>query len=104
MKIQICFLVILFATTSFNCLYAQPAKKPNVIFILADDIGFEIPTINGGQSYATPNIDSMARHGMNFTHCESSPLCNTSRMMLLTGKQITVTIVTGVIYMIPPKP
>jgi arylsulfatase A len=60
--------------------------KPNIIFILADDVGYSVPTINGGQSYSTPNIDSMARHGMNFTHCEASPLCATSRALFLTGK------------------
>lgn len=60
--------------------------KPNIILILADDIGYSVPTVNGGQSYSTPNIDSMARNGMNFKHCEASPLCAPSRMSLLTGK------------------
>ncbi|MEP6466402.1 MAG: sulfatase-like hydrolase/transferase [Parafilimonas sp.] len=60
--------------------------KPNIIFILADDVGYSVPTINGGQSYSTPRIDSMARHGMNFTHCEATPLCATSRISFLTGK------------------
>ena len=60
--------------------------KPNIIFILGDDIGYSIPTVNGGESYHTPNIDSMAHHGMNFTHCEASPLCSPSRFMFLTGK------------------
>lgn len=65
----------------------QPVNsKPNIIFILADDIGYSVPTVNGGQSYSTPRIDSMARHGMNFTHCEASPLCSPSRFMFLTGK------------------
>ena len=61
-------------------------SQPNIIFILSDDIGYDLPTINGGESYSTPNIDSMARHGINFTHCEASPLCNPSRFMFLTGK------------------
>lgn len=61
-------------------------SKPNIVFILADDIGYYVPRINGGQSYSTPRIDSMARHGMNFTHCEATPLCATSRCQLLTGK------------------
>ncbi len=63
-------------------------SKPNIIFILADDVGYDNLGINGGQSYSTPNIDSMARHGINFTHCESSPLCCTSRSMFLTGKYL----------------
>ncbi len=60
--------------------------KTNVIFILGDDIGYSIPTVNGGQSYSTPNLDSMARNGMNFSHCEAMPLCSPSRFLLLTGK------------------
>ena len=62
------------------------STKPNVIFILADDIGYDVLTVNGGESYSTPNLDSMARHGMNFTHCESTPLCSPSRVMFLSGK------------------
>src|SRR6478735_6471702 len=87
MKVHPCFLAILFTIESLNIVSAQPSQKPNIIFILADDIGFDALNINGGQSYATPNLNLMARNGMNFTHCESTPLCNPSRMMLLTGKQ-----------------
>jgi arylsulfatase A len=65
---------------------AAQSQRPNIIFILGDDIGYDLLTVNGGESYSTPNLDSMARHGMNFTHCEASPLCNPSRFMFLTGK------------------
>ena len=58
----------------------------NVILIVGDDVGYEIPTCNGGQSYVTPNIDSMAANGMHFTQCYSAPECSPSRIMLLTGK------------------
>lgn len=61
-------------------------KKPNVIFIVGDDVGYEIPTCNGGQSYSTPNIDKLAQDGMQFTQCRSAPLCSPSRFMILTGK------------------
>src|SRR3954447_22207102 len=87
MRYYPCFIAILFAFAALHSAHAQPSKKPNVIFILADDIGFDVPTVNGGQSYATPNIDFMARNGMNFTHCEATPLCSPSRTMLLTGRQ-----------------
>ena len=60
--------------------------KPNIILIMGDDIGYEVPTCNGGQSYETPNIDWMAKNGMRFTQCHSSPFCAPSRWMLLTGK------------------
>ena len=60
--------------------------NPNIVLILADDIGYEIPTCNGGQSYQTPNLDLMAKNGMRFTQCQASPMCSPSRFMLLTGK------------------
>ncbi|HEY2727134.1 MAG TPA: sulfatase-like hydrolase/transferase, partial [Parafilimonas sp.] len=65
--------------------YAQN-QKPNIIFILGDDIGYNTLTVNGGRSYETPNLDSMARNGMNFTQCQASPMCSPSRVSLLTGK------------------
>ncbi len=78
---------MLYAAISF-CFFSSTviAQKPNIVFILADDVGYYTPAINGGQSYLTPRIDSMARHGMNFTNCEATPLCSTSRSMFLTGK------------------
>jgi len=64
----------------------QLSGKPNIIFILADDCGFEIPTCNGGGSYSTPNIDLLSKSGMRFTQCYSLPLCSPSRIELITGK------------------
>lgn len=61
-------------------------EKPNIILIIGDDIGYEIPTCNGGQSYKTPNLDNLSESGMRFTQCYSSPYCAPSRTMLLTGK------------------
>ena len=60
--------------------------QPNIILILADDVGYEIPAYTGGQSYSTPNLDKMMQNGMRFTNCNASPLCSPSRFMLLTGK------------------
>lgn len=60
--------------------------KPNIIFILGDDIGYEIPAVNGGQSYTTPNIDFLAANGVRFTQCYGAANCSPSRFMLLTGK------------------
>lgn len=71
-------------TNQYNA--TSPASKPNIILIVGDDIGYEIPTANGGQSYATPNIDTLAQQGMRFTQCHATPSCSPSRQMLLTGK------------------
>lgn len=61
-------------------------QKTNIIIILADDIGYEVPTYTGGSSYATPNIDKLAKDGMQFMQCYASPMCSPSRMMMMTGK------------------
>ncbi len=65
---------------------AKATTLPNVIFILADDIGYEIPGCDGGQSYNTPNINSLARNGTLYTHCYAMPMCSPSRIELMTGK------------------
>jgi len=66
--------------------FVSTSIHPNIILIVGDDIGYEIPTCNGGQSYQTPNLDNMAAQGRRFTQCHSSPLCSPSRFALLTGK------------------
>lgn len=60
--------------------------KPNIILILADDIGYGIISANGGQSFETPNIDRMAQTGMRFTNVYASPLCSPARTTFMTGK------------------
>lgn len=59
----------------------------NVIEIIMDDFGYEIPTYTGGQSYSTPNLDALATGAsVNFDQCNGSPTCTPSRMMLYSGK------------------
>jgi arylsulfatase A len=73
-------------STSSMVNHVSNLARPNIIFMLADDIGFEIPTFSGGQSYSTPNIDRMAQEGMAFTQCYTAPLCSPSRFQVLTAK------------------
>lgn len=61
-------------------------NKPNIILIMADDIGVEAFSTYGGESYKTPNIDNMGKNGMVFNHCYSNPLCTPSRVKIMTGK------------------
>src|SRR6476659_8164388 len=61
-------------------------QKPNIILILADDLGYKSLTCDGSNLYSTPNIDKLAQKGMRFTQCQATPLCSPSRFMLLTGK------------------
>ena len=61
-------------------------EQPNIVFILGDDIGYEVLTCNGGQSYSTPVLDNLASEGMRFTQCYACPNCSPTRVELLTGK------------------
>ena len=63
-------------------------KKPNIIFILADDLGYAEIGCNGSDHYKTPNIDKLASQGMRFTRAYASPLCGPSRATLLTGRYV----------------
>jgi arylsulfatase A len=65
---------------------AAQKRPPNIILIMADDLGYETLGCNGGQSYQTPQLDKLAAEGVRFTHCYSLPLCTPSRVQLMTGK------------------
>ncbi len=60
--------------------------KPNIIMIMADDMGYETVGANGCDDYKTPNIDAMAKNGMRFTNAFANPICTPSRVKLMTGK------------------
>ena len=62
------------------------AERPNIILIMADDIGIDGIGCYGGQSYPTPHIDRLAASGLRFTHAYSQPLCTPTRVQLMTGK------------------
>jgi arylsulfatase A len=60
-------------------------QKPNIIFILSDDVGLGDVSCTGGK-YPTPNIDALAKSGILFQQCYSTPLCGPSRAQILTGR------------------
>lgn len=60
--------------------------KPNIVFILADDLGFAEIGANNADHYKTPNIDSLAKTGVRFNHFYTAPLCGPSRSLILTGR------------------
>src|SRR5512133_1788879 len=60
-------------------------RHPNLILILADDLGYETIAANGGTSYRTPALDKLAATGARFTHCYAQPLCTPTRVQLMTG-------------------
>lgn len=60
-------------------------RKPNLILIMADDLGYETITADGGESYKTPNLDKLAAGGIRFENCHVQPLCTPTRVQLMTG-------------------
>src|SRR5688572_5206060 len=72
--------------TGASALSAQTARRPNVLMIMADDLGYECLGCNGGTSYKTPNLDKLASSGVRFTHAYAQPLCTPTRVQLMTGQ------------------
>src|SRR5262249_42242632 len=64
------------------------AARPNIIFILADDLGLDGVGCYGSDQHKTqtPHIDALAKTGVRFETCYSTPLCGPSRCLLLTGR------------------
>ncbi len=63
------------------------ADKPNIVFIMADDLGYGEPGCYGQEKIQTPNIDKLAEQGMRFVNFYSgAPVCTPARCMLLTGR------------------
>jgi arylsulfatase A-like enzyme len=64
---------------------SQARRPPNIILILADDLGWGDLGCYGSPDIRTPNLDRMAREGVRFTHFYAQPLCGPSRSALMTG-------------------
>ena len=68
---------------------ANDGKRPNILFVLIDDVGFgEMgdPVLNHVRGYTTPNINSFARESLTFSRMYSEPTCTPTRTSLLTGR------------------
>jgi arylsulfatase A-like enzyme len=65
----------------------REAERPNIIYILADDLGYGELGVYGQEKIETPNLDALAQSGMRFTdHYAGSPVCAPSRYVLMTGR------------------
>ncbi|MHC4796734.1 MAG: sulfatase-like hydrolase/transferase [Planctomycetota bacterium] len=91
------FIVLFFGILLWVGCAAGPAAKsndvlrhggvrPNIILIMADDLGYECLGCNGSTSYKTPELDKLAGTGMRFRHCYSTPLCTPSRVQIMSGQ------------------
>ena len=79
-----------FLTGFILCLLSVSAEKPNVLFILVDDMGWKDLSNEGSTFYESPNVDRIAGEGMKFTRGYAScQVCSPSRASILTGKYPT---------------
>lgn len=98
---------ILLATLLISpCMQAQKQKTgkngPNIVFILADDLGYGDLSCYGQEKFQTPHIDRLAREGMRFTQCYSGTTVSApSRSCLLTGMHSGHTIIRGNMEILP---
>ena len=99
-KINLILLLLSFtiASSSINS-QSQKSNKPNILLLVADDLGYTDPGCYGGD-IKTPNIDLLAKQGLQFTNFHTSPLCAPTRAMILSGNDNHV---AGVGSMFPVK-
>lgn len=82
MKINLTLIIV-----ALNIVFGIAQKKPNIILILADDLGYADVGYHGGKEIPTPNIDSYAQFGVQFSAGYAmAPVCGPSRAGLLTGR------------------
>lgn len=80
-------LLLLALSAFFPSRADQPApRRPNIVFILADDLGFTDIACNGSRYYETPNIDRLANQGLRFNRHYHCPNCQPTRAALLSGQ------------------
>jgi len=86
-------------------LNAAPKRRPNVVFFLADDLGWMDTSLYGSQYYETPNIERLAKRGMMFSNAyAANPLCSPTRASILTGKFPCRLHITTPAGHLPPQP
>ncbi len=73
-------------TLAPNAVSATKTTRPNIIFVLSDDVGIGDIGCYGSDNFRTPQIDALAKSGVRFAQCYSTPLCGPSRATILTGR------------------
>ncbi|MGF1925212.1 MAG: sulfatase-like hydrolase/transferase, partial [Bacteroidia bacterium] len=95
---KLCLITILFFTLSLK---AQEIKKPNIVFIMADDLGYGELGCYGNTFNETPHLDQLAKDGVRFTQAyAAAAICSPTRVSILTGKYPAR---TGITDFLPAK-
>lgn len=92
--------ILLFALPATLTMADEPAQKPNIVFVLIDDLGYADCGFNGGDEIRTPNIDKLAHSGAILESHYVQPVCSPTRAALMTGRYATR---TGVYTIVRPK-
>ncbi|MCL3779396.1 sulfatase [Prolixibacteraceae bacterium JC049] len=96
MKKSVPFLILMTLCVSLTGFAQKKLERPNIIYILADDLGYGDLSCYGQKNFKTPNIDKLAEQGLSFTqHYSGSTVCAPSRYSLLTGKHMGHAFVRG---------
>jgi len=86
-----CISLLVFLITATVLVAAENANKPNILFILTDDLGINDLACYGRKEHNTPNIDRLANEGLKFTRAYCAlPICSPSRAGIITGKNPAV--------------
>ena len=85
MKVALAFASLFLCVACGPAMAAGPSK-PNIIFVLADDLGIDGVSCYGADKHQTPHIDALAASGLRFETCYAAPLCGPSRCLLNTGR------------------
>ena len=71
------------------CKGAEPAARPNILWLIAEDMGPEALSCTGTPQASTPNLDRLASQGVRYTHLYVGPVCSASRSSFMTGMYCT---------------
>lgn len=85
------------AAMALLALCVQAGEKPNIVYILADDMGYADAGFNGGKQTRTPELDKLARSGAILESYYVQPVCSPTRSSLMTGRFVTRTGVYSVV-------
>src|SRR5262245_18694644 len=80
------FVALLLSGLCVQALAAPTTQRPNLILILADDLGAKELGCYGNQMHRTPQLDRLAATGVKFETCFTSPVCHPTRFTIMTGQ------------------